>query len=88
LFIASQNKDSAEVFVKGPSTNFRVLDVKPLDSRAEIFYQDGRKQKIELYYGSGYLSQSSRKILLPESFKEIVIYDYAGKSRKLTPNGL
>jgi hypothetical protein len=62
LFIASQNKDSVKVFVKVPSSNFRVLEVKPLESSAEIFYQDGRKQKIEFYYGSGYLSQSSRKI--------------------------
>ena len=88
LFIASQNKDSVEVFVKESSNNFRVLEVKPLESSAEIFYQDGRKQKIEFYYGSGYLSQSSRKMLLPRSFKEIVIYDYAGKSRKITPEGI
>ncbi|HET6544311.1 MAG TPA: VCBS repeat-containing protein, partial [Chryseolinea sp.] len=88
LFIASQNKDSVEVFVKESSNNFRVLEVKPLESSAEIFYQDGRKQKIEFYYGSGYLSQSGRKILLPRSFKEIVIYDYAGKSRKITPEGI
>ena len=88
LFIASQNKDSVAVFVKESSNNFQVLEVNPLESRAEIFYQDGRKQKIEFYYGSGYLSQSSRKILLPRSFKEIVIYDYAGKSRKITPEGI
>ena len=65
-----------------------MLEVEPMESHADIFYQDGRKQKIEFYYGSGYLSQSSRKILLPRSFKEIVIYDYAGKSRKITPEGI
>lgn len=88
LFIASQNKDSVEVFVKKPSNNFQVLEVKSLESSAEIVYQDGRKQKIEFYYGSGYLSQSSRKILVPRSVKGIVIYDYAGKSRKIVPEGI
>jgi enediyne biosynthesis protein E4 len=88
LFIATQNKDSVEVFVKKSFNNFQLLEVEPMASHADIFYQDGRKQKIEFYYGSGYLSQSSRKILLPRSFKEIVIYDYAGKSRKITPEGI
>jgi len=88
LFIATQNKDSVEVFSKKSSNNFQVVEIEPMASHADIFYQDGRKQKIEFYYGSGYLSQSSRKLLLPTSFKEIVIYDYAGRSRKIIPEGI
>jgi hypothetical protein len=88
LFIATQNKDSVEVFAKKPFDNVKVINVNPLASHADIFYQDGRKQKVEFYYGSGYLSQSSRKLVVPNNVKEIVIYDYAGKSTKLSPEGI
>jgi enediyne biosynthesis protein E4 len=88
FFIATQNKDSAYVFIKRAMPDFQLLEAKPTESYADITYPDGRKQKIEFYYGSGYLSQSSRKIKLPRTVKEIVIYDYAGNSRKVTPEGL
>ena len=46
-----------------------------------------KKQKVEFYHGSGFLSQSSRKIRIPKAVREIVIYDYAGNARKITPEG-
>ena len=61
------------------------LSPLPTDVSAELIFADGKKQKVEFYYGSGFLSQSSRKIRVPKAVREIVIHDYAGKSRKLTP---
>jgi enediyne biosynthesis protein E4 len=88
LFIATQNKDSADVFLKKANSSFQMLEPKPMESHADVTFTDGRKQRIEFYYGAGYLSQSSRKIRIPKGVKEVVVYDYAGNSRKLTPSGL
>ena len=82
IFAATQNNDSLKVFLKNKTDGDNsILTPEPFDSWAELIYGDGRKSKIEFYYGSGYLSQSSRKVRIPLGVKEIVIYDYRGKSR-------
>ena len=85
LFIATQNRDSIKVFYN--ITHDNRLEIKPLamEFSAELLYGDGRKQRIEFYYGSGYLSQSTRKLRVPKGVKEIILYDYKGQSRKITP---
>jgi hypothetical protein len=60
-----------------------ILTLEPLDSWAELIYSDGRKSNVEFYYGSGYLSQSSRKVKLPPSVKEVIVYRFDGQSRKV-----
>ncbi|HEY8934643.1 MAG TPA: VCBS repeat-containing protein [Cyclobacteriaceae bacterium] len=85
IFLATQNRDSLKVFM--PRENFKtnLLVLQPLDAWLEFIYQDGKKERAEAYYGSGYLSQSSRKIKIPSGVKEIIIYDSQGKSRKIIP---
>ncbi|MBA4056507.1 MAG: hypothetical protein C0490_17460 [Marivirga sp.] len=85
LFIASQNRDSLVVFSGSRPVKREVLAIQAMEIYAEIEYLDGRKQKIEFYYGSGYLSQSSRKLTVPQGVKEIVIYDAKGSSRRVIP---
>jgi enediyne biosynthesis protein E4 len=38
---------------------------------------------IEFYYGSGYLSQSTRKSIIPKGVKEIMIFNSKDTSRKV-----
>jgi hypothetical protein len=83
LLIASQNKDSLGVFVRKPLSRTDVLQIDPKEYWAEMIYGDGKKQRVEFYYGSGYLSQSSRGLSIPKGVKEIVIYDYKGNSRRV-----
>jgi hypothetical protein len=80
LFIATQNRDSVQIFKR--TSHGVVMQAKALDSHAEIIFEDGRKQKWEFYYGSGYLSQSNRSVRIPKNAKEVIIYDYQGKYRK------
>ena len=84
MFIATQNRDSVLVFRERKASNIHVTPYL-MESRAEIIFEDGRKQTVELYYGSGYLSQSSRSILVPAGTKEIILYDFKGNSRKVIP---
>lgn len=88
LFIASQNQDSLKVFArKTPVKNFS-FQPQTLDVWAELIFTDGKKQKVEFNYGSGYLSQSSRRLRVPANVKEIVVHDSKGGSRSVIPKSL
>ena len=85
IFIATQNLDSLKVYRKNrPSVEkTKTLSIEPMDSWAEFIYADGRKTKVEFHYGSGYLSQSTRKATVPAGVKEIIVYTFKGDSRKV-----
>ena len=87
LYIASQNRDSLRVYENMSLSNQGAL-FTPLttDVSAELIYTDGKKQKVEFYYGSGFLSQSTRKIRIPKEVKEAIIFDSRGKSRTISLN--
>ncbi|WP_276366414.1 VCBS repeat-containing protein [Chryseolinea sp. H1M3-3] len=87
IFLVTQNLDSMKAYSVSASLPAnptpRVLSIAQMDSWAELIYADGKKEKIEFYYGSGYLSQSTRKMDIPAGVKEITIYAYNGESRKV-----
>lgn len=84
IFIASQNRDNLKVFSRSMIDDVKSFVPEPLDIKAELIFEDGRKQVHEFYYGSGYLSQSSRSIRLPKGVKEITVYNSLGESRKVS----
>lgn len=79
LLVATQNRSDVQVFsqpVKG------VVWVPERDDVAlDITGSDGRHQRVELYWGCGYLSQSSRTVIIPASSKSVTIYKRNGQSR-------
>jgi len=86
LYIATQNRDSLKVFSK-TIDNKKNLEFRPgaLDTWAELVYGNGKKQRSEFYYGSGFLSQSTRKLIIPKDVKEIFVHDSKGQSRRISP---
>jgi len=88
IFIASQNRDSLCAFVKVPGVRSTVHTLSPSDRWAEVEYADGKRQRIEFYFGSGYLSQSTRKFTVPAGVKEFVVHDHKGGARKITSGGI
>ena len=86
LLIATQNKDSLRVFSSNASASGEIFIPQLLDSWAEYIYPNGEKQRIEFYYGSGYLSQSSRSVRIPKNVTEVIVYDYKGQSRSVVLN--
>ncbi|MHC2992691.1 hypothetical protein OB13_14285 [Pontibacter sp. HJ8] len=86
LFLVTQNRDSLKVFKsnnKRATQQSQLLHLQPFDAWAELTFQDGKKQRQEFHYGASYLSQSSRKIRLPQDVVSVKVYDYKGKSRDL-----
>jgi hypothetical protein len=47
---------------------------------ADILFKDGRKNRRELYHGSGYLSQRSRNIVIHDQIAEIRITNFDGST--------
>lgn len=89
IYAASQNRDSLRVFERNVNALAQqYFTPEALDVSAELFYEDGKKDKVEFYYGSGFLSQSSRKLRIPKGVKEVVVYDSKGGSRRIKVIGV
>ena len=78
LLLASQNQDDLKVFEQKRS--FIALDNDI--AWVEISLDDGQgTRKVEVYYGHGYLSQSSRILTLPENTQTYKVFDYQGQDK-------
>ncbi|MEQ9443179.1 MAG: VCBS repeat-containing protein [Cyclobacteriaceae bacterium] len=84
LIVATQNQDSLLAFIPHHQPS-QWIDLEPGDFSADIEYKDHSKQRQEFYYGSTFLSQSSRKLPIDETVAKVVITNYQGNSREITP---
>ncbi|WP_423147199.1 VCBS repeat-containing protein [Rubrolithibacter danxiaensis] len=86
LFIASQNQDSLKVFgnnALGSLKSRKWISLNPGDMCADLTYKDNKKHHLEFYYGSTYLSQSTRKFPLDKDLQKVVITNYRGQKREV-----
>ena len=84
ILLASQNQDGLKVFAKSISRdklNDKWISLKPDDLFAEVLYKNNKKRRLEFYYGSTYLSQSSRKIKMDKEAIKITITNFKGIKR-------
>ena len=77
LYIASQNRGELKVF---RSKNQESQSIEPSQEVSAILVEleNGKTQRIEVNHGSGFLSQSSREIILPKGLKSLKVVDYTG----------
>ncbi|WP_161888912.1 VCBS repeat-containing protein [Pontibacter russatus] len=81
VLIASHN-DSLRAYKSArPAAELYAVPVLSSDAYAILTLPDGQKRKQEFYYGSGYLSHSSRTLWLPAGTKSVQIINKAGKVR-------
>ncbi|MGV3641505.1 MAG: FG-GAP-like repeat-containing protein, partial [Adhaeribacter sp.] len=88
LLLFSQNQDSLKVYARSAGARAaesrgRTLALQPGDAWALVAYRNGKKERVEFYYGNTFLSQSARRFQFTPAMASVVIYDYTGKSRKL-----
>ncbi|MDQ3534746.1 MAG: VCBS repeat-containing protein [Bacteroidota bacterium] len=82
LILVTQNQDSLKVFSQSNHTSKKILiKLQVNDARAELIYKNGIKTIKEFYYGSTYLSQSSRTLSIDESVVKVKIFDFVGNER-------
>ncbi len=81
LMIATQNLDSLRIFENRRRSERKFFKPSGLETWARFEHRDGTKEKVEFYHGSGYLSQSTRSIVVPATVDRIIVYDYKGNHR-------
>ena len=78
---AAQNRGALKIYRL--NNDNELIALKNIDLYAEIEYFTGQKRKEEFYYGSSFLSQSSRFIKIDSKMKSITIYDNLGGKRNI-----
>ena len=83
VILISENNGYLQAMKSLPSMNANWIEFEPDDWYYTIKF--GQKiQKIELYYGNGFNSSSTRKIQIPPDVDEIFVYKYDGSKRRIT----
>lgn len=85
LLLITQNQDSLLVYAKSttPEKNAKWINLKPDDFYPDILYKNNKKRRVEFYYGSTYLSQSSRKMFLDKNILKMTVTNFKGVKREL-----
>ncbi len=89
VIVVTQNNDSIQSFQMKNELITERVTARQDEVYASLFIKNGRKRKVELSFGSTYLSQSSRSILINPQVDSILLYNNKGTlSRKLIFNQL
>ncbi|MBC3788468.1 VCBS repeat-containing protein [Spirosoma utsteinense] len=83
LYVATQNKDSLRLLTKSTKDVGSLFKPRSSDAFVMTILPNGKKRKTEFYWGSSYLSQSSRTITLNGDRKKSSISDVQGHRRLL-----
>jgi hypothetical protein len=83
LFIASQNRDSLKVFEPVHQDKGSYFAPEALDRFALFTFADGTERRVEFYHGSGYLSQSTRQVVVPAGAVQLRVVNSLGQSREV-----
>ena len=83
LVLATQNSGPLKAF-SGASRSRHAVPLHPLDRYALLTFEDGSTRKAEFFYGSTYLSQSSRVLWIPDGVDTIIIAGSNGDRRTVS----
>jgi hypothetical protein len=83
VLVASQNRGSLKFF--SYRNTVKSLDVLPDETTAILKLKGGKNRREELNYGSSFLSQSSRSLILPMGVESVELLDNTGKKREVRP---
>jgi ASPIC and UnbV/FG-GAP-like repeat len=81
LIAASQHKGPVQVYSLNKQQ--QLIPLSASDAAVEYEFTNGTKRREEIYYGSSFLSQSGRFIIISGSIKKITIIDFTGKERMI-----
>jgi len=83
FILAARNSDTLRVF-KPLAKPAGIIRLGKDDFCAEIILKNGTREYREFYYGSGYLSQSSRVLKLPPEAASVTVMTFTGEKRIIT----
>lgn len=83
LLLVANNSDTLQTFQQRLPVEERNKRLNPDDCAALLTFANGRVRRVEFSYGSGYLSQSSRRLSIPMGVKTVTLINYQGNRRSL-----
>lgn len=83
LIVATQNNDKIKAFATEGTVSQKLIKVAQNEVRAEIEYNNGKVSVHEFYWGSTFLSQSSRSLKIVGQPNEVTFYDNFGKQTRV-----
>ena len=84
-FVTGQNRGQINLHEAISLKNLKIW-IPESDDHMITYSTDGAESRQELYYGSGFLSQSSRKVSIPMKVKTLQVTKYNGQSRTVILN--
>lgn len=88
LLLATQNADSLLVFrrsAQGNNPQRRYVTLQADECSVDLVYSGNRKRRTEIYYGATFLSQSSRSLPIDREVVKVIVTNYKGQKREITP---
>jgi enediyne biosynthesis protein E4 len=82
MFLIGSNSDSLHVYRLNEHGE-KIVSINPDDTYAIITFRNGTRCRREFYYGSTYLSQSTRRLTISPNIQSVIIYNSAGNKRAL-----
>ncbi len=85
VFLASQNRDSLKAYESTLNSSRTIFKPEADDISCEFTLANGKKSKVELYWGAGYLAQSTRQMQWPANVKAARMRNVRGEVREIKP---
>ena len=85
LVLAARNDDALKAFRAPRPPGTHRVPVRPSEVEARLTYEDGRVERVEIHDGSGYLSQSSRTLVVPGGVVAATLTTRRGAERTWRP---
>ena len=82
VLVSTQNRGPIKAYEEHQSCR-EVLTLPAEVSRVEFLFPNDRKVIREVYYGSGFISQSSRKLCVPNDVLRIILIAYDGEKKTI-----
>ncbi|MGO4911011.1 VCBS repeat-containing protein [Leeuwenhoekiella sp. W20_SRS_FM14] len=87
-YLFGRNSDSLTIYEPSNAKAFKTLQVNAFAAKGLITYKNGKKRALEFYYGSSYLSQSTRSIKIDETIAKIEVENSKGEKSNVFENKL
>ncbi len=85
VYLVTQNQDKMKVFAPNSiSPKVKTLPVLSDELYAEEVLANGKKNRVEFYYGGGYLSQQSRTYVSRKDVRSVTFVNTQGKQRTVS----
>jgi hypothetical protein len=86
IVLTAQNSERLKAHISLQKS--RWIQIRDNDAFAEVTISTGKTERKEFYYGSGYLSQSSRRCQISPDAISVRVTDYQGHSRAILMESL